>query len=489
LIQLQFFPWRLFWKFFLTLAGLLNGLFVASLAVASYIFDFSFYTPKPFYFTLCFFAFSIGSSAWFSYRFVLPLRRVIVKALRLASKKYVSEFEEDDVLLEGPEEYQELEHALDKIRKKLKKRRLQLSHEREEIQTLMSSMEDAIVSAGVDQKLVFFNSQFAAQFLSSSLLQSREEGRAIALIDCMREPVVLELFDQVLKTGESSSKQIRLRTQLDGPSHPSGTVALRYYSLRVSPLREENTRELYGVLAVFHDITEMKKAEQIRIEFVENASHELRTPLTSVKGFVETLREDVNAGRLEQAPQFLNIISKNVDRLTELVNDMMTISTLEGASPLRLETINPALITEDVIARLSSLATEKQILMKSHFSAGNFRADAHKVEQVLFNLIGNAIKYIPEKSMVEIVWSETSAREVRLSIKDNGPGIAEEHLSRLFERFYRVDRGRSRDVGGTGLGLSIVKHIMQSHGGSVSVKSELGVGAEFICLFPMVNQR
>jgi two-component system, OmpR family, phosphate regulon sensor histidine kinase PhoR len=280
LIQLQFFPWRLFWKFFLTLAGLLNGLFVASLAVASYIFDFSFYTPKPFYFTLCFFAFSIGSSAWFSYRFVLPLRRVIVKALRLASKKYVSEFEEDDVLLEGPEEYQELEHALDKIRKKLKKRRLQLSHEREEIQTLMSSMEDAIVSAGVDQKLVFFNSQFAAQFLSSSLLQSREEGRAIALIDCMREPVVLELFDQVLKTGESSSKQIRLRTQLDGPSHPSGTVALRYYSLRVSPLREENTRELYGVLAVFHDITEMKKAEQIRIEFVENASHELRTPLT-----------------------------------------------------------------------------------------------------------------------------------------------------------------------------------------------------------------
>jgi two-component system phosphate regulon sensor histidine kinase PhoR len=484
LIKLQYFPWRLFWKFFLTLAGLLNGLFVASLAAASYFFDFSFYTPAPFLFILCFFALSILSSAWFSYRFVLPLRRVIVKALRLASKKYVSEFEEDDVLLEGPEEYQELEHALDKIRKKLKKRRLQLSHEREEIQTLMSSMEDAIVSVDRDQKLVFFNSQFAAQFLSSSMLQNRAEGRPIALIDCLREPQVLELFDHVKNAGESASRQIRLSTQLDSPSTSAGVAALRFYSLRVSPLREENTREIYGLLAVFHDITEMKKAEQIRIEFVENASHELRTPLTSVKGFVETLREDVNAGKLDQAPQFLNIIAKNVDRLTELVNDMMTISALEGASPLRLETINPAMITEDVISRLSSLALEKQILMKSHFNAGNFRADAHKVEQVLFNLLGNAIKYIPEKSRVEVDWSETSSREIRLSIKDNGPGIAEEHLSRLFERFYRIDKGRSRDVGGTGLGLSIVKHIMQSHGGSVSVRSELGAGAEFICLFP-----
>lgn len=482
--KLHFFPWRLFWKFFLTLVGLLNFLFVASLGMASYFFDFEFYAEKPALFIVCFLALSILSSAWFSYRFVVPLRRLILKALRLASKKYVSEFEEDDVLLEGAGEYQELEHALDKIRKKLKKRRLQLSHEREEIQTLMGSMQDAIVSVDLEQKLVFFNSQFAAQFLSSELVQDRNEGRSISLVDSLRAPAVHEIFERALVSGETQSQQIRLSTNFDNPQGQVGPQGMRDFSLRASPLREEKSRAIYGILAVFHDITELKKAERIRIEFVENASHELRTPLTSVKGFVETLREDVAEGRLEQLPQFLGIISKNVDRLTELVSDMLTISALESTSPLKLELINPAIITEDVMARLSNLAAEKNILLKSHYDCAEFKANGHKVEQVLLNLIGNAIKYIPAHGMIEIRWDLTAYGETRLVVADNGPGIAEEHLSRLFERFYRIDKGRSRDVGGTGLGLSIVKHIMQSHNGSVSVKSEAGIGAEFICIFP-----
>ncbi len=484
---MHFFPWRLFWKFFLTLVGLLNFLFVASLGMASYFFDFEFYSPRPALFIVCFLVLSVVSSAWFSYRFVVPLRRLILKALRLASKKYASEFEEEDVLLEGAGEYHELEQALDKIRKKLKKRRVQLSHEREEIQTLMGSMQDAIVSVDLEQKLVFFNSQFAAQFLSSDLIQDRSEGRSISLVDSMRAPAVHELFERALFSGETQSQQIRLATQLDNPQGALGSAGMRDFSLRASPLREEKTRSIYGILAVFHDITELKKAERIRIEFVENASHELRTPLTSVKGFLETLKEDVAEGRLDQLPQFLGIISKNVDRLTELVSDMLTISALESTSPLKLELVNPAVITEDVMARLSNLAAEKNILLKSRYESSEFKADGHKVEQVLLNLVGNAIKYIPEHGMIEVRWDSTLQGEVRLSVSDNGPGIAEEHLSRLFERFYRIDKGRSRDVGGTGLGLSIVKHIMQSHNGSVSVKSEAGQGAEFICVFPSKN--
>jgi len=483
--NVQFFPWRLFWKFFLTLVGLLNFLFVASLGMASYFFDFEFYSPRPALFIVYFLVLSVISSAWFSYRFVVPLRRVILKALRLASKKYVNEFEEDDVLLEGAGEYQELEQALDKIRKKLKKRRLQLSHEREEIQTLMSSMQDAIVSVDLEQRLVFFNSQFAAQFLSSQLIQDRNEGRSLTLIDSLREPLVHDLFEKALSTGETQSQQVRLSTQLEGLSATINSAGYRDFSLRASPLREEKSRAIYGILAVFHDITELKKAERIRIEFVENASHELRTPLTSVKGFVETLKEDVAGGRLEQLPQFLNIISKNVDRLTELVADMLTISALESSSPLQMELLNPAVITEDVVARLSNLAAEKNILIKCRYLASEFRADAHKIEQVLFNLIGNAIKYISEQGTIEITWDQPNESELRLVVADNGPGIAEEHLARLFERFYRVDKGRSRDVGGTGLGLSIVKHIMQSHNGTVSVKSETGKGAQFICVFPV----
>lgn len=477
-----YFPWRLFWKFFFSLVLLLNLLFVAALGIGSYLFDFELSTPAPFLFIACYFLVSLVAAALFAYRFVTPLRGVIIKALRLASKKYVNEFEEEDVLIDEPGEYLELEQALDKIRKKLQKRRLQLSHEREEIQTLMSSMEDAIVSVDLEQKLVFFNSQFAAQFLTSQLIQSKNDGQKIALVDCLREPQVLELFADAIAKGQSKSHQFKLITQLESAVNLGGNI--RYFSIRVSPLREEKSPAIYGALAVFHDITELKKAEQIRIEFVENASHELRTPLTSIKGFVETLKEDVADGRLEQMPQFLAIISRSVDRLTELVNDMLTISTLESSSPLQLEYVDPAAITEDVVARLSGLALEKNILIRSYYNVPDFKGDVHKIEQVLFNLIGNAIKYIPERGVIEVRWEAARENEVQLSVKDNGMGIALEHQARLFERFYRVDKGRSRDIGGTGLGLSIVKHIMQSHGGGVALKSEAGQGAEFICLFP-----
>jgi two-component system phosphate regulon sensor histidine kinase PhoR len=254
--------------------------------------------------------------------------------------------------------------------------------------------------------------------------------------------------------------------------------------VKVSPLREEKGgQKLYGAMALFHDITEIKKAEQIRIEFVENASHELRTPLTSIKGFVDTLKEDVQAGRTDQAGYFLGVISKNVDRLSELVSDMLTLSSLESGAVVKKENIRPIEITQDLMERMSSLASEKQILIQVTNEADGLLADPRKVDQVLSNLVGNAIKYIPAGGRIQIRWEEDE-RHVILRVIDNGPGIAEVHLSRLFERFYRIDKGRSRDVGGTGLGLSIVKHIMQSHGGGVQVKSESGHGTEFICLFP-----
>lgn len=477
-MNLPYFPWRLFWRFFWSLVGLLNALFIVSLGMASYFFEFSFYTAKPFLFIVCFFVISCAGSALFAHRFVTPLRNVILKALRIASKKYASEFEEDDVLIDQPGEYVELEQALDKIRQKLKKRRLQLSHEREESQALMSSMDEAIVSVGLDEKIIFFNSRFGAQFLAQDLIALKATA-AISLTQCFRVPELLGLFSQALRAGVAQSLQIKILTLTD--SQP------KYFSVRVSPLREEKSREIYGALAVFHDITDIKKAEQIRIEFVENASHELRTPLTAVKGYVETMKDDVNSQNFEYVPRFLEIISKNVDRLTELVTDMLTISTLESNVSMRWELLNPQILTEDAISRFSKIASDKKILLKTRVNAGEFKGDGVKLEQVLSNLIGNAVKYIPEGGLIEIIWSEPSAQEVLLTVKDNGPGIAPEHQSRLFERFYRVDKGRSRDVGGTGLGLAIVKHIMHSHGGSVSVKSDIGQGAEFTCSFPRLS--
>lgn len=471
-----YFPWKLFWNFFITLVVILNLMFLLSLGIASYVIDFSFYKTEPLIVLAIFFALSILGSFAFAYRFSHPMQRVILKALKIANKKKFAEYHTlDDMLAEEPGEYFELELALDKIRRKMKKRRIQLAIEREETQALMMSLQDAIASVDLELKIQFYNSRFANQFLDRETAVQLTEGHPVALAEIFREPEVIQVFEETLKNKDTRSTRLKLKSKIEN--------RVRFFSVTVSPLVREKDGEVYGALALLHDISDIRQAEQVRMEFVENASHELRTPLTSVKGFVETLREDVKEGRLDQLPHFLDIISRNVTRLSELVNDMLLLSKLESGSALKSEIVQPDELAQDVVERMASLASEKNISIRVVTQAQPFSADHTKVEQVLQNLLGNAIKYIQENAQIEVRWEEQS-KATLLRVIDNGPGIAEIHLGRLFERFYRIDKGRSRDVGGTGLGLSIVKHIMQSHGGAVTVRSELGKGSEFICVFP-----
>jgi two-component system phosphate regulon sensor histidine kinase PhoR len=197
--------------------------------------------------------------------------------------------------------------------------------------------------------------------------------------------------------------------------------------------------------------------------------------------------EDVSQKRYEQLPQFLAVVSRNVNRLVDLVQDMLTLSSLESGPVLKRELVYPDQLTQDVIERLSPLANEKNILIRCQTIERPFTADIGKVDQVLQNLLGNAIKYVQAGGQVEVRWQKSNEHDgnhVILRVIDNGPGILPQHLPRLFERFYRVDRGRSRDQGGTGLGLAIVKHAMLAQSGSVKVESVLGQGTEFICSFP-----
>lgn len=477
----RFFPWRIFWKFYLTLAVLLNLSFLAALIPAAQMGGFSFTDDRlPRVFVLFLFA-SLVISGLAAYRVASPLQRVILKALRLAHKKRELNLDEattdEDLFEVQPGEYYELEKALDQIRRKMKKRRIQLAHEREESQALMSFLADAVVSVDRDERVKFFNSSFAKHFLNSEQIKMSPDSPGLKLIDLFRDDDLLVKIRQVKKDGVVQTLQKKLTTKID----PAG----RFFSIIITPLREEKTREIYASLVLFHDITEFRRAEQIRVEFVENASHELRTPLTSIKGFVTTALDDAIAGRFDMMPEFLRTISKNVDRLIELVNDLLTISSLEGNGALNLESVEPQVLTEEVMERLSPLASAKQIMMKATYNHGAFRGDYRLLDQVLTNLVGNAIKYIPAGGRIDIEWSsDPEQKNVRLVVRDNGPGIAEEHLNRLFERFYRVDKARSRDVGGTGLGLAIVKHVVQSHGGQIFVKSELGRGSEFVALLP-----
>ena len=464
----KFFPWRLFSSFFWTLFVLFNGLFGLSLAIASSVLNFEFFTVQVATMMVIYFALSAIAAFGFAYRFASPLRHLILKTLRMVDKKQVQGLSHDSEILEDQlGEYADLERALDRIRKKLKRRKAQFLQEREETQALMSSMDDAVVSIDLDGKLKYFNSRFAALFMASTAHEN--------LASTFRESEVRDAFREVIEKGEVVNLQLQLQIRLDEKKH--------YFSLTVSPLTNEKTKFIYGAIGLFHDISDMKRAEMMRSEFVANASHELRTPLTSIKGYVNMLQEDTRQGKFEQSEQFLGIIAKSVDRLNDLVADMLTLTSLDSGMSVKREWVDPKVITQDVLEQLQSIASHKNVQLVTKLNAGGFHADLAQVRQVMMNLIGNAVKYVPTQTAVTVEWTETPDW-TELHVADRGPGIATEHLPRLFERFYRVDKGRAREAGGTGLGLAIVKHIMQSHGGQVSVKSEVGQGSEFICRFP-----
>ncbi len=466
------YPWRLFFRYFFVQVVLFNFLTLFILFNLSNTSDIS--RTSAYYYLLLFFCGSLvisGISAW---RFTVPIWRISRKVLSLASKKMskILVEEEDEVYEEGDSEYSELDYALERLRRKLKKRKEQIEREREETQAFMSSVQEGLVSFSLEERLLYFNSQFAATFLEPSQVQNQN----VFLTDVFRSPEIYEAFQQVKELGLSQKITLRLNSRLDGDG--------RFFSVSLYPLRKGRLREVYGVIGVFYDVTDIKKAEQIRIEFVGNASHELRTPLTTVKGYLETLKEDFKSGQLEQVPSFLEIIGRNVDRLIELVNDLLSLSSLDHGSQLKLEPVNALGVSELVVKELAHVASEKNQMIRVTGEVPIFEADLRKVEQVLMNLVSNSIKYIPHGKTIQIRWERGQKNDVILRVIDDGPGIPQEHHARLFERFYRIDKGRSRDAGGTGLGLAIVKHIMTSHGGSISVKSSPGNGAEFTCVFP-----
>ncbi len=238
-------------------------------------------------------------------------------------------------------------------------------------------------------------------------------------------------------------------------------------------------------------IDALKRTEKMRIEFVANVSHELRTPLTSIKGYAETLLQDLTEGRGAD-PEFVKIIVKNSNRLLDLIQDLLDLSMIEsGVDELSVQELDTEEVSQHAVKHLERFALAKGTEVKIDCKAKVVYADPKRLDQVLTNLVNNAIKYCPAHSIITVKWnSEVSGSKggnqkwTVLEVIDNGNGIPASHLDRLFERFYRIDKGRSRETGGTGLGLSIVKHILQRHNGTVSVESTVGVGTRFICRFP-----
>jgi two-component system phosphate regulon sensor histidine kinase PhoR len=281
-----------------------------------------------------------------------------------------------------------------------------------------------------------------------------------------------------------------LRSALDGEASVEGEVTLRLEADRVfegrgAPLRDADGRKI-GALVVLHDVTRLARLETMRRDFVANVSHELKTPVTSIQGFIETLREGA-VNDPAKASQFLEIVGRQADRLNALIEDLLSLSRIERESEARRierQKANLRDVIEAAVADCSPRASERGITVRVGAPDALWaNVDARMIEQAVANLLDNAIKFSERGSVVEIE-AEEDGTERRIHVRDRGCGIAPQHLDRIFERFYRVDKGRSRNLGGTGLGLAIVKHIAQAHGGRVTVQSAPGQGSTFTLHLP-----
>jgi two-component system phosphate regulon sensor histidine kinase PhoR len=296
-------------------------------------------------------------------------------------------------------------------------------------------------------------------------------GRTMMEALCLHE--LQELVNRVLAEGQV------LGFELEPPGLDS-----RCLQVNATALLDRNGKR-QGMILVFHDLTRLKQLENTRKEFVANVSHELRTPLSMIKGYVETL---INGAKDDPtvATRFLRTIEKHADRLTYLIEDLLTISRLEsGQIVMNIQKVELRPVANEVVNDLQSRADDKKVVLENQVPADLMvRADADRIQQVLFNLVDNCIKYGRVEGHVWIGAIAVDERMIEVSVRDDGPGIPPDAIERVFERFYRVDKARSREQGGTGLGLAIVKHIVQSHGGEVWAKSTVGQGTTLLFTLP-----
>lgn len=326
----------------------------------------------------------------------------------------------------------------------------------------LAGMREGLLVVDSDLRVVASNPAAHRLF---NLLEGKLEARR--LTELTRNPAIYDAFLDALKGNERSGVKVETHDP-----------ARRIFDLRVVPLGLSSTGMTSGAIGVFFDVTQLEKLERVRQEFLSNVSHELRTPLTAILAFVETLE----AGALddkENSLRFLAIIRKNASRMHNLIGDILELSAIEaGNVRVHTEAVELEPLANDVITSLAANAAARGIVVNNTVAPGTLVvADARRLEQMLTNLVENAIKFNRAGGRVTIACE--NGVSTRIIVQDTGEGIPAQHLERLFERFYRVDRARSRDLGGTGLGLAIVKHLARAHGGEVSVTSELGEGSVF----------
>jgi two-component system phosphate regulon sensor histidine kinase PhoR len=403
------------------------------------------------------FIISLLLSFGFSSQVTKPLRQMMQIGRRISEGDFTQK-----VKVKTNDEIGELGKTLNLMSAELSEKLNQITTDRAQLQTILSSMIEGIMAVDQTGKVVLVNDALMEMFeLKDSYLGKPH-------FEVIREHELNEFIQEVLSSQQEKSKEISFIRPRE-----------RDFMIQ-SAIVEKERKDAIFALFVFHDITELKKIEKVRKDFVANVSHELRTPLTSIKGFVEALKDGA-INDPGQSVRFLSVISQHTDRMNQIISDLLQLSQIESKEfELRIEPFSVKELAEEVVYSLKRSAERKSqsLEISSIASDQKILGDRYRIAQALTNLVDNAIKYTPEEGNIRIECRDKGDM-VEIAVIDNGTGIPSADLPRIFERFYTVDKGRSRELGGTGLGLSIVKHIIEAHGGKIEVESQLGKGSEF----------
>lgn len=359
-----------------------------------------------------------------------------------------------------------LANAMNLMASQLKTRMDTVVNQRNELESVLGSMIEGVIALDLEENILRMN-QAAADFFEID--PALFKGKSIQ--EVIRNQRLPELIHQCTTNQRTTVDDIHIYKN-------NGKI----FNTCCVPLRNAQNKTV-GTLVVFNDVTRLRHLEIMRRDFAANVSHEIKTPLTAIKGFVETLLNDSKEGG--QTHKFLTIITRHVNRLTAIIDDLMHLSRIEKANEIfshKLENRKIETVLDTALLLCKEKAKEKNIKIQMSGNATTV-IDATLIEQAAVNLLDNAIKYSPKNSKITIS-TKSNYNEIQIQFQDQGIGIAAKHLPRLFERFYRVDKARSRKMGGTGLGLAIVKHIASAHGGRVSVTSRKGHGSTFTLHLP-----
>jgi two-component system, OmpR family, phosphate regulon sensor histidine kinase PhoR len=398
---------------------------------------------------------------FFSYRLSKP-----IKAMEKFTEKLRQGEPVGQIILDTSDETKTLAENINYLVDELRNKIRMANEEKSKLMTAFTSMNEGVLIIN-EQSII----EFVSPVLNNMLAIQYEDVNGKTLMEAFRS---IDLQKALLEFKETRINVSRVITM--------GNAESVILNVSISAVQDHPDEE--KTMIVFHDVTRLKKLEQIKVDFVANVTHEIRTPLTAIIGYLETIKDGA-INNIEETKRFIDIILKQAERLNRLVEDLLTISNIEmKETKLNFENVSLNMAIDNVISLVEAKAKLKNINIQNDVreNIAPIKADRDKLTQILVNVLDNAVKFTPESGSVVITADESDSYTL-VSISDTGIGVPKDEIQRLGERFYRVDRSRSRDLGGTGLGLSIVKHLMIAHGGKMEIESQLGRGTKVSLFF------